>query len=245
MICVVLFDLVGTLIEEQSNILNTKQGYYEIQVRAIHQSLEKDGIIVDWSLFRDQYTQIRTKQKERSEKTLREYDMRKRIADVLHFFDYEVLFTSDIVRRAVDAYMDVYVDSLRIDQASYGVLKELSVKYKMGLVTNFAYSPGAHEILDRFALRAFFETVVISGEIGWKKPSRRIFEFALSQLSVKPEETVFIGDDYEADIAGAKRTGMKTVYISKNVPSITDKADIAIRSLKEAPSAIKRLSQLQ
>ena len=242
MISAILFDLGGTLIEESSDDLNTKRGYYEIQVRAIHQSLKKDGVSVDWSSFRDKYEQVRNKQRERSEKTLREYDMRKRVEGVLRFFNYGIFFTSDVVRRAVDAYMDVYVNSLRIHQSTHGLLRKLSAEYELGLVTNFAYYPGAYQILDRFTLRSFFKAIVVSGEVGWKKPSRRIFESALYQMSVKPEEAVFVGDDYRADIVGAKKVGMKTTFICENPPS-AEKADITIRSLEEIPSAIKHLSQ--
>ena len=107
-------------------------------------------------------------------------------------------------------------------------------------MTNFAYSPGAHRILDQVALRPFFKAVVISGEVSWKKPSQHIFKIALSKLSTKPEETIFVGDDYEADIVGAKNVGMKTVFLSKESNEY-QKTDITIESLKELPSAIKQI----
>ncbi len=240
MISAILFDLVGTLVEESSSDLNTKNGYYEIQVKAIHCSLEKDNISVDWPLFKKQYEQVRMRQKEKSRQTLKEYDMCKRVSDTLHFFNYELPSTSKVIRRAVDAYMIPYVNSLRIKQSTYNLLRTLATKYNLGLVTNFAYSPGAYRVLERFALRYFFKVIVISGEIGWKKPSKRIFKIALSQLSFKPEEAVLVGDNYEADIVGAKKAGMRTVFLCKE-PIDGEKADITIESLTELPLAIEQL----
>jgi len=242
MISAILFDLVGTLIEETSKVLNTEQGYYEIQVKAIHRSLEKDDISVDWPSFKNYYEQVRIRQKARSRRTLREYDMCKRVSDTLRFFNYDVSSISNIMRRAVDAYINIYIDSLKISQSTYDLLRKMAAKYKLGLVTNFAYSPGAYRILDQFDLRPFFKALVVSGEVGWKKPSQHIFEIALSQLSIKPEEAIFVGDDYEVDIVGAKKAGMRTIFLCKE-PANNEKADFTIESLIELPSAIKRLSQ--
>jgi len=241
MIKAVLFDLVGTLIEESSRILSTEQGYYELQVKAIHQSLEKDDILVDWSSFKDRYGQIRNEQRERARKTLREYDLCERVSDTIRFFNYDAPPASNVIRRAVDAYMKLFIDSLRIHSSTYDVLKALAAEYRLGLVTNFAYSPGAYRILDQFSLRPFFRAIVISREVGWMKPSKHIFDFALSQRSIKPEEAIFIGDDYEADILGANNVGMKTIYLCKN-PVNRDKADMVIECLTTLPSAIKQLS---
>jgi len=242
LISAILFDLIGTLIEEASDVLNTEQGYYEIQVKAIHHSLEKDGISIEWSLFKKQYEQVRARQKERSRQTLREYDMCKRVSDTLIFFNYDVPSTSPMIRRAVDAYMNVYVSTLQIQQFTYDILRTLVSKYTLGLVTNFAYFPGVYRVLDRFALRPYFKAIVASGEVRWKKPSDEIFEIALYRLSVKPEEAIFVGDDYEADIVGAKKIGMKTIFLSKEYTS-SEKADATIESLEELLLAIKQLSK--
>ena len=65
---------------------------------------------------------------------------------------------------------------------------------------------------------------------------------SLSQLSVEPKKVIFVGDDYEADIQGAKNTSMKTIYLCKH-PTDNEEGDVTIESLTEIPSAIKRLSQ--
>ncbi len=112
---------------------------------------------------------------------------------------------------SLDAYMLLLIKFLQIDQSTYDLLGKLMDKYKLGLVTNFAYCPGAHQILDRFKLRPYFKVIVISGEVGLKKPSKKIFGITLSKLSTSAEKAVFVGNDYEADIKGAVNAGMKSV----------------------------------
>jgi FMN phosphatase YigB (HAD superfamily) len=53
---------------------------------------------------------------------------------------------------------------------------------------------------------------VFSDEIGIRKPEARIFETALGHLGLAPSEVVHVGDDLVADVAGAKRLGMRAVW---------------------------------
>lgn len=91
-------------------------------------------------------------------------------------------------------------------------LEQMQKKYRLGIVSN-AQEAFTMPELGLYDLTRFFETVVLSSEVGVKKPNSRIFTRALSNLNVKPAEAVFVGNDLSADIAGASRLGMKTVYI--------------------------------
>jgi putative hydrolase of the HAD superfamily len=64
--------------------------------------------------------------------------------------------------------------------------------------------------LKRERLLEFFETVVISAEVGVMKPEARIYSIALEQAGVKAEETVFV-DDVQVNIDACKQIGMKGV----------------------------------
>jgi putative hydrolase of the HAD superfamily len=96
------------------------------------------------------------------------------------------------------------------------VLAELKrAGFCLGLVTNTSLP---HSIIveefQRLALDEYFDTVVCSSEIVFRKPDRAMFEVALRALKVSPEEAMFVGDDYHADIVGAKQVGMKTVWLN-------------------------------
>jgi putative hydrolase of the HAD superfamily len=89
---------------------------------------------------------------------------------------------------------------------------------KTGIISN---APAElHNILKRAGLHSKFRYILISEIAGVEKPHRAIFMKALKMSGTKPSETVYIGDNYVADIVGAKRAGIIPVWIkrkSKNV----------------------------
>ena len=59
----------------------------------------------------------------------------------------------------------------------------------------------------------FTDAVVVSGDLGIHKPDPRIFALALSKIDSKADTTLFVGDNPEADIAGASGVGMQTAWM--------------------------------
>lgn len=94
------------------------------------------------------------------------------------------------------------------------VLAKLKPLYPLGVISN---SLGRNTELDliRTGLREFFDVLVISSELGKRKPHPRIFESGLEAMGLRPEEAVMVGDDLQEDIIGAKNVGMRTVYLAR------------------------------
>ena len=65
--------------------------------------------------------------------------------------------------------------------------------------------------LEEQDLRSRLDVVVFSSEVGVRKPSPRIFQHALDELDVPAERALFVGDRLDADVAGARDVGMRTV----------------------------------
>jgi FMN phosphatase YigB (HAD superfamily) len=63
---------------------------------------------------------------------------------------------------------------------------------------------------------------VVSEEVGWRKPSARIFQDALNRLRVEATEAIYIGDSPNEDIKGAKQAGLKTVFVPSQFNSLKD-----------------------
>jgi putative hydrolase of the HAD superfamily len=117
------------------------------------------------------------------------------------------------------------------------VLAELkSAGFLLGLVTNTSLP---HSVIkdefERLALYDYFDTAVCSSEIVFRKPDRAMFEVALRSLKASPAEAMFVGDDYRADIVGAKNVGMKTVWLNPARQKIPGEVmpDYDIAGLKE------------
>lgn len=97
-------------------------------------------------------------------------------------------------------------------------LDQLQKKYRLGIISN-AQEAFTMPELGLYDLSKYFETIVLSSQVGVKKPNSRIFVRALTSLNVKPSEAVFVGNDMAADIMGASKLGMKTIYlVQKNRP---------------------------
>ncbi len=116
------------------------------------------------------------------------------------------------------------------------VLAALRKGRRLGVVSNFDYTPTARLILEREGLTSLFETVIVSDEIGWRKPKAVIFETALRRLGVGAEETVFVGDRADIDVAGAQAVGMATAWINREGAALPEGApppNFEIRDLRE------------
>jgi len=119
------------------------------------------------------------------------------------------------------------------------VLYKLKNKYKLALITNVLHTTTAEkvqDILGEAGIPDVFEVVVVSSEVGYAKPSPRIFKIALDGLNVEPEEAVMVGNIISTDIFGANRLGMKTILFQPSDiyhRSSWEHPDHTINSLKE------------
>ncbi len=69
-------------------------------------------------------------------------------------------------------------------------------------------------MLEREGIAELFEVILVSDEVGWRKPNPVIFELALERLGVEPGEALFVGDRIDIDVAGAKSVGMGAAWIN-------------------------------
>jgi len=116
------------------------------------------------------------------------------------------------------------------------LLAELRRHYRLAVVSNFDYSPTCRAILEREGIAELFDTVVVSDEVGWRKPKPVIFETALGRLGLRPAEALFVGDRADIDVVGARSVGMPTAWINREaagLPEHIPAPDFEIRDLKE------------
>lgn len=125
----------------------------------------------------------------------------------------------------------------RLYPETMSILKELSKKYKLGIIANQAM--GTQQRINDWNIGEYFDVVIASAEVGCSKPDLRIFNLALEQAGCKPEETVMIGDRLDNDIIPAKQIGMKTVWVVqgfakfKSIDNEIEQPDYTIESIGE------------
>ena len=225
----ILFDFGDTLV--------SFEGFdYEASLTALHQALVENGIVVPYEKFKKTYFKVRNQLYREGDSSFKEFSFRVRVSRVLNEQGFDLNPIDPEITSSVDAFMRPLMKSLKLEKHVPMVLRELKKKYRLGLVSNFAYPPAIKKTLRKFRLSKFFDAIVISGDIGWRKPSPKIFEKALKKLHVSASETVFVGDAPFQDIAGAKRVGMKTVLLRRlhEKESVdTDNPDKIISALGE------------
>lgn len=93
-------------------------------------------------------------------------------------------------------------------------LDELAGEFRLALVTNGA--PDLQRLkLEAAGLEPYFQTVVVSGEVGVGKPDPRVFALALARLGVVAARTVTVGDSLQRDVAGAQRAGIRGIWLNR------------------------------
>ena len=97
---------------------------------------------------------------------------------------------------------------------------------------------------EMLGLNRFFEHIVLSTHFGFTKPDPRLFEIACSLLHIVPAEAVYIGNDLEKDVKGAKQVGMQAILLDRslNMKNREMEPDFHAKDLWEAWEWIKKTS---
>ncbi len=101
---------------------------------------------------------------------------------------------------------------VKINLEMIELIKKLRKHYKIGMISNYLYE-WLEKIIEENKLAQYFDQIIISSKIGIKKPDPRIFNMALDEFKIAPEEAVFI-DDRDYQVEGAKAVGMNAFIFS-------------------------------
>ena len=210
-----LFDVNGTLID-----IETDEGMDEAY-RAISHFLTYQGISLRRGEVRTLYFQIMKEQFAASREQYPEFDVVGVWREVL------ARYASDYTR-ALDAekllHMPLFLAQLqrgisRKRLAAFPQTHEMLARFKMShqlaVVSDGQSAYGLPE-LRAVGLAEYFAPIVISGDYGYRKPDTRLFQTALNELQVCPEEAIYIGNDRFRDVLDARQAGMKTILFCPN-----------------------------
>ena len=121
-----------------------------------------------------------------------------------------------LATKLASCHMKLLANATTASQTQILEIKKLKNKYKLGLLSNFDDAQTARRILKEKKLGPLFSSIIISEEVGIRKPAPEIFSVALESLEIEARETLFVGDSWEEDIVGAAKFGMDSVWISPN-----------------------------
>lgn len=199
----VLFDLVGTLIyvrDSVGTVYSNVASFYGIEAdargldNAFQEVVHKDP----------QPSGGEKEEKKWWKKVVYEtfdsagYDLKEKFDEI-----FEVLFKEFTNENAWGIYPEVK-----------NVLSEVvKNKYKTGLISNF--DSRLELILRQLDLYKYFDCLSYSGKIGYSKPDPRIFQFALKELNILPEEALYVGDSLSSDYYPAQNLNINVYLIDR------------------------------
>jgi 2-haloalkanoic acid dehalogenase type II len=105
---------------------------------------------------------------------------------------------------------------------------------KMGIIST-AYEQDIDAITQKTGLqKELFEVIVGADTLKKTKPDPEVFKYALTKLKVKPQETLFVGDEIDADYRGAENAGIHALLIQRTENKTSQTSDLStIASLEE------------
>jgi putative hydrolase of the HAD superfamily len=177
---------------------------------AFNAIFEKHKIVVEINRFLEVYTPINNNYwKLYREDLVSKEDLRYgRLKDTFDGLKISVT-DSQIDQLAID-YIDHLPNHNHLLEGTVEMLDYLEPVYDLHIITN-GFKEVQHKKLYSSGILKYFKTITTSEDVGFKKPHRTIFETALKTASAKVEESIMIGDNFEADFLGAKDFGMQAI----------------------------------
>jgi FMN phosphatase YigB (HAD superfamily) len=135
---------------------------------------------------------------------------------------------SELARKIGTRFLD---DTLAKLAANARVLEKLAERYRIGIVSNFYGNLEA--ICAGTCIGRYVDVAVDSETVGATKPDPRIFQAALDALATSADRAVFVGDSLPRDMEGARRLGMRHIWLHPGATTACCPSDTVIASVGE------------
>jgi HAD superfamily hydrolase (TIGR01549 family) len=229
----VIFDYLGTLVNcRDYNMADSEDNLHSALV-AEGFPLEKTSFLQAYELAHQKYRKVRYEQ-------FMEVTNFVWVSEALCNLGFKVSANDSHVKAALNVFFQDFIDTLEVRAGAKKMLAKIPPECRLGLISNFTHAPVIHKSLRKLDLCKYFNAIVVSEEVGWRKPSREIFQVALTRLQVRAEEVVYVGDSPIEDVKGAKETGLTTIFVSSQFNKLKDLA----QSKQEPTFVSKNLAQV-
>lgn len=200
----IFFDLDNTLWDHRKNAYFTLEEIYRRE-----EVYEKYNL--GFEEFHKEYFTINERLWEqiRDGEIDKEYLRKHRFYDSFLFFgidDFELSQTFE------HNFLDEILNYNDLVEGAFELLEYLSEKgYQLHILSN-GFKEVTHKKCELSGIKNYFQTITSADEINIRKPKPEIYKYALEKANAKKEESVMIGDDWIADIEGAKSFGLQVIF---------------------------------
>ncbi len=203
----VLFDLGHTLINYNDEWRTPEKK----AIDAFAAILEKEAM-ADREEVSKCLTEIMTSARERKTKEMVEVPLVECLGRCMERFSCD---DEDVLSSGLEIFYEQLKEKRAIVDGAKEVLERLHERdYTIGLISDVAWGlPSEFPLRDMrfYDLDQFFDDMVFSTDVGLRKPHPKVFKIALSNLGAGASESIFVGNNLQADIKGALGVGMRAV----------------------------------
>jgi len=140
-----------------------------------------------------------------------------RLKDVFDALKFEV--SDEIIHKLSDDYIEYLPEYNHLFDGAIELLDYLKPNYQLHIITN-GFSEVQDKKLHNSNIGHYFETITNSELAGQKKPNPIIFDYALGIAKASKEESIMIGDSFEADVLGALDFGIDAIFFNEHKTEI-------------------------
>jgi putative hydrolase of the HAD superfamily len=240
---VVLFDLGGTLIFFDGSLPEVMATQHIVLAR----QLKDLGYRLDEKEFAARFMQRMNAYYQERDTEFLEQAIETLLRQLLEEYGYENA-PAEHLRPALNEMYAGTEAYWRAEDDTHATLQTLKIRgYRMGLISNANDSNDVQTLLDQWDLRRYFEIVLISADVRYRKPHPRIFRMALNHFHVEPQRAVMVGDTLGADVLGARNSGMVGVWIKRRAATPDNRdhldtimPDAIIETLSQLPNLLEK-----
>ncbi len=198
-----------------------------------------------YDTFWEQMIEARTFAESKSDEEQEEHIANDTLSFLLQFFNYPASrMDPNVLKSAVDMFYAPEMVAWQLLPHAKESLAELQAQgYKLALIANHSCERVFQRTVDYLGLRPFFDLVVCSAGVEWRKPVPDIFQLAATRWDAMPHELVVVGDSLAHDILGGLELGTMTVQ-TRLVPGLISEADALLADQIAPDAVIDSLNQL-
>jgi putative hydrolase of the HAD superfamily len=114
----------------------------------------------------------------------------------------------------------------------------------LAVISNTGRTPGTmlRRLLERAGVLDAFRVLSFSDEVGARKPAAEIFHRTLAAAGCDPAAGVHVGDDPDADVAGARAAGMRAIHYVADGRAPSERASAVLHRFADLPALLDRLA---
>lgn len=123
----------------------------------------------------------------------------------------------DLLERLRALRYHLFQQAVRLPTGVAAILDRLGRRHRLALLSNYPCGRAIRDSLVAIGIADRFASVVVSADLGLVKPHADLYARILKELGLPPEVCVMVGDNWLADVQGAKRAGMKAILTTQYV----------------------------